>query len=543
LSSLRTALAVATVVAVTPGAAAGAVRTWDGGDPSQRWSAPGNWSGNAVPVPGDAVVFDATSNKNATLDVDLRGLASLTIAGYSGTISRDPAARHALSLTGDFVQSSGTFIPPPYLIVGGQFARTGGSFPAAGSTVFLTSRPSQTHRTVSTVFDKLNISDGLIAYWPLDSSVAPIRDVSGGATDLSVEGTPAPYPGIATSFTNGGGLDFNANGDGLSAPVPSLLQTPTWTVSLWFRPDQSFFDMGACGGSGANGPAAELFTAGGDYVLRACKETGGPNRVRLVFRTTSGSRDCLTSRTFVADDGNYHHVAATSDSQGNRVLYFDGSPSGCGGTDAQTFGTDPLKLARHENQSDYDFDGSLDEIRVYDRGLTAAELAPLTRGEHPPPPPGAIQTFVDPVTASELIIASRTVAFTQAPSAGLVRSIGGTSMVLPPVDAATAMPADAAVTPDGPAPTDVGAPGPDAGLVTSDGAADDVGLPAPEAGLPPSDAAPPTFDAPIAGDAAPPSAVDVKLAVGCACRTSPGDSPRGGIVLILLALALRRRSR
>jgi MYXO-CTERM domain-containing protein len=540
LCSLRTALAVATVVAVTTGAASGAVRTWDGGDPSsQRWSAPANWSGNAVPGPGDGVVFDATSSKNATFDVEVRGLASLTIAGYTGVISRDPASRHTLSVTGDFVQSSGTFTVPPYFIVGGQFARTGGSFVATGSIVFLTARPGQTHRTVATVFDRLNVSDGLIAYWPLDSSTAPIRDLSGGATDLALEGSPSPYPGVPTAFANLGGLEFNTGGDGLSAPYPSLLRAPTWTVSLWFRPDQSFFDMGACGGSGASGPASDLFTAGGDYVLRACKETGGPNRVRLVYRTTSGSKDCLSGRTFAAPDVNYHHVAATSDSQGNRVLYLDGSPTACGGIDAQTFGTDSLKLARHENQADYDLEGSLDEVRVYDRGLTAAELAPLARGEHPLPPPGAIQTFVDPVTIGELIVASRTVVFTQTPALGSVRVFGGSVTSSTSPDAATVT-GDAAVALDGSAPREADAA--DDGPFVPDAAVPEAGPLAPEGGLAPSDAAPRAIDAPIA-DGAPPPAVDVKLAVGCACRTSPGDSPRGGVVLMLLALALRRRSR
>jgi MYXO-CTERM domain-containing protein len=540
LPLLRTALAVATVVALTPGAATGAVRTWDGGDPSQRWSAPANWSGDAAPVAGDAVVFDGTSARNATLDVDLHGLASLTISGYAGTLASD-AGNHTLAVAGDFVQTSGAFVAPTYLIVDGRFARTGGTFQAAGGTVFLTSRPAQTHRTVATTFHALNISDSLIAYWPLDSSAAPISDLSGGGTDLSVQGTLASHSPAPTSFPNPRGLDFN-NDAALSATYPSLLRTPNWTVSLWFRADLSFFGTGSCGGMGADGPGGDLLSASGDYFLRACKENGGPNRIRLSFRTSSGNKDCLTTRTFIADDGNYHHVAATSDALNNRVVYLDGVPTSCAGNDPQTFTSDPLTLARHETDSTYYFDGSLDEVRIYGRGLTAAELLPLTRGDHPSAP-AAVQTFAERlVVTGDLVVASRSVAVAEAPTVGgSIHTYGGSITVIA-ADAGVggdATAADATAPVDPPSSDGGGLAGTDSGPIPPPDS--DVAMPDVDAAAPGFDAA---TDAPIAmppGDGGAPSPISVKLAVGCACHQGGQGRPQGGVLLILVALALRRR--
>jgi uncharacterized protein (TIGR03382 family) len=539
VSPLRTALAFATVVAVTPGAARAAVRTWDGGDRTTGWSAAANWSDDVVPAPGDDVVFDATSAKNAFIDADVRGIASLTISGYAGAIAADTLVSHALSISGDFVQRSGTFQPPVSLIVGGRFDEQGGTFVAGGGTVFLTARESETHRLVGVRFNNLSVSDGLLAYWTLDVDG---RDVSGGGTDLRTEGSPAPHAGAMTAFANAGGLDLTGN-EGLATPgpYPPLLRTPTWTVSLWFRPGRSFWDTGSCGGRGAVGPASELFSAGGDYFLRACNTTAdGTNHVRLQVRTPAGSKDCVSTNSFAVDNFVYHHVAAVSNGS-LRTIVLDGQATVCGIAGDQAYAFDALKLGRHEVETGYDLDGTLDEVRIYNRALTMAELQPLVAGQHPGPPAAARQTVIDPlVVGGDLVIASRVLALSQRPQiAGEVRIFGGGLAIDATPDAApdAGAPADAPATADGP-----GAP-PIDGRALPDGPA-----PLPDAPLPSEarddDDGPARSDATVGADAAPPAErIQVDLRVGCSCGVSDRGRPGALPLLVTLFVLLRRRNR
>src|SRR5436190_5357920 len=52
--------------------AAFVTKTWDGGGSTNNWSEAANWSDDIVPVTGDSIVFDATSTKNATVDINIR---------------------------------------------------------------------------------------------------------------------------------------------------------------------------------------------------------------------------------------------------------------------------------------------------------------------------------------------------------------------------------------------------------------------------------------------------------------------------------------
>jgi hypothetical protein len=74
------------------------VRTWDGGGVGNNWSTPANWSADTLPVAGDTVTFNATSTKNATIDVPVNVAVFQMNAGYTGTITQN----NTLTLTTSF---------------------------------------------------------------------------------------------------------------------------------------------------------------------------------------------------------------------------------------------------------------------------------------------------------------------------------------------------------------------------------------------------------------------------------------------------------
>jgi len=66
-----------------------ATLTWTGGGADNLASNPSNWSGNAVPQNGDEIIFDGTSTKDCTWDLNIIPSSVTITSAYTGTISLD----------------------------------------------------------------------------------------------------------------------------------------------------------------------------------------------------------------------------------------------------------------------------------------------------------------------------------------------------------------------------------------------------------------------------------------------------------------------
>ena len=96
------------------------VDIWTG---SGNWSTAANWSKNAVPT--NNVLFNATSLNDSTIDVFGGDIGSLVItSGYTGSITQNSA----LTLSGNYLQTGGTFNQNANLAIGGNFSQSGGAF-------------------------------------------------------------------------------------------------------------------------------------------------------------------------------------------------------------------------------------------------------------------------------------------------------------------------------------------------------------------------------------------------------------------------------
>ena len=85
----------------------------------------------------------------------------------------------------------------------------------------------------------------------------------------------------------------------------------------------------------------------------------------------------LTTPISTYCDGNWHHLAVTFD--GNTMyLYLDGVQKNTTSTTLNT-GTGALNIGRSVSAGYY-FSGTLDDIRVYNRALSAAEVQSLAAG-------------------------------------------------------------------------------------------------------------------------------------------------------------------
>ena len=111
-------------------------RIWTGLGNNNNWSEPANWSNDSVPGPGDRAIFNATSTKDAVIDVDFSIQAMTIEAGYTGTITQGASALTLVN--GLYSQADGHFVGGSGPIsFSNTFILSGGTFTASsGSTSF-----------------------------------------------------------------------------------------------------------------------------------------------------------------------------------------------------------------------------------------------------------------------------------------------------------------------------------------------------------------------------------------------------------------------
>ncbi|WP_169307115.1 LamG-like jellyroll fold domain-containing protein [Ferrimonas sediminicola] len=206
--------------------------------------------------------------------------------------------------------------------------------------------------------------DGLVGYWPLNEGGGTlIGDASGNGHDGQLSGA------TWTSGWDDGGLRFDGVDDHVVVPHSSQLAFTlfqSFSLTAWVQPD------------GGQGGWAGLVTKSRDqapwYGLWITSwdawAAGGPN---AIF-------DGPIS-------GGWHHLALVQDALlDSRWLYVDGLLAGT--LDAQFGeGGGDLWFGGAAGIEEF-FDGVLDEIRLYDRPLTAEEVGVLATA--PPPAAGPV---------------------------------------------------------------------------------------------------------------------------------------------------------
>jgi len=226
-----------------------------------------------------------------------------------------------------------------------------------------------------TTVPEITVTDPtLLGWWTLDEGIGSTAvDWSGHGNHGALSGDPQWVDGY-----HGGALDFDGNDHVDTGDTTDLA---TWTIAVWVISPE------APGGGGASGPVHREKNYQFDW-----------NHADEVFRGAAAL--CVEgtwhAASFGALEGNtWYHLAATFDgtaltSYKNGVLMVSNTAA-AGTPDAET-GT--LLIGRHSTASGNYFTGTVDDVRVYDRALTEAEIAEAMRGNpllagSPNPGPGA----------------------------------------------------------------------------------------------------------------------------------------------------------
>ncbi|MFL5307497.1 MAG: LamG domain-containing protein, partial [Polyangia bacterium] len=216
-------------------------------------------------------------------------------------------------------------------------------------------------------FYKVVFNDGLVAYWTLDEGGGlSLGDQSGygNALTLSSGSFTAAVPALAfydpAALSFDGTLYAHLTGTGTNLPAADGAQT----VSLWLK-------LGSVLGTQ---DAVALGTAGNSGI-----KIGLSNGTLAAF----GWDGTLLATATTPVDAGWHHVAFTYDGTTNS-LYLDGVLASSSTVAHQTGATTLANLGSYDGTHEtMAAGGAVDDVRVYNRALTATEISALGLGNAP----------------------------------------------------------------------------------------------------------------------------------------------------------------
>jgi hypothetical protein len=216
----------------------------------------------------------------------------------------------------------------------------------------------------------VSAQSGLVAAYGFDeTSSATATDASGHGNQGTISGATR----IAGRF--GGALNFDGTNDWITiADAPSLDLSAAMTIEAWVYPTSGTKNHAVISKEdGANGAVYAIYSSGNNFRPNSEIVVNGSNR-----ENADGSGQLPVNV--------WTHLAATYD--GTRLrLFVNGVEVGnrnVSGTIRASSG--PLRVGGNTIRADF-FAGRLDEVRVYARALSAAEIrADMSTPVVPPPP-------------------------------------------------------------------------------------------------------------------------------------------------------------
>ncbi|MCP4257865.1 MAG: LamG domain-containing protein [Planctomycetes bacterium] len=221
-----------------------------------------------------------------------------------------------------------------------------------------------------------SVSAGLVAHWQFDEgSGTTAVDSSGNGHDGTLQGDPQWVAGMIGS----GALSFDGS-DGLVdvGHDESLSMTDELTITVWVNVnDLSTYYFLVC--KQASGTAGDNYP--GNYEFRTEANTGA---LQFGHQEAEGEQYTFyTSETSITAE-QWYHVAVSFTKEEFVEFYIDGVPAGSS-EQLINFGVlndEPVRIGGRKDGYSF-FNGILDDIRLYDRALSAVQIQKLYNGNPP----------------------------------------------------------------------------------------------------------------------------------------------------------------
>lgn len=281
--------------------------------------------------------------------------AAFTVGTFTGSIA--PGASETVEITFDPLEADGSFL---------------------SRMSILTDDPLTPTLTV-VLHAEVPVAKALVAWWPLNGDAV---DATGSGFDGTVIGEETVIFGQAgASAVTGTSADFTSGGH-IDVPFDPRLNPTSFTVTLWANADSI--------GSYASPLTSRVHGGGG--------ETNG----YLIYNTEGGLWSFWSGQGTVGWDdingpavqtGTWTHLAITYDATTDiKTLWVNGAAAAIDDTrNAPTLYTPNYSQALHIGAGDdtgmgFPFDGKIDDVALYKKALSQAEIQSImTNGVSPPP--------------------------------------------------------------------------------------------------------------------------------------------------------------
>lgn len=209
-----------------------------------------------------------------------------------------------------------------------------------------------------------NLQSGLIGYWPLNGNAKDSTPYADNGTVTSANLT-ADRKGSTNSA-----YSFNGTSGNISVPSTSLFDTSTLSVGAWLYPTASTASATAIGrftsGSGPDGWTVGNGSTVGNFQF---------------FLRVAGSNYTVASTTNYTLNA-WHYVIGTYDGTTARLFVDGAQVATTAATGSIISSTQNLRFGARTTSNNY-WPGNLDDIRLYNRAITANEVAALYKQYDP----------------------------------------------------------------------------------------------------------------------------------------------------------------
>jgi len=212
-----------------------------------------------------------------------------------------------------------------------------------------------------------NLNKGLAGFWLMNEGGGDkIQDLSmngnkGTLVGMAHPPTPASgwnpgRKGVGLNFD--GGNDYVDAGNAASLNITNAITIEAWVKTTTITAQRNIIMKG--GGTATN------------YGIDIGSIAG---KLRFFGYASGVAKGIILAGGTVIDDGIWHHIAGTFDGT-NWIIYRDGVVDNSK-VDAATLTPTTETLQIGARQSTGYFDGSIDEVRIYNRALSASEIMEL----------------------------------------------------------------------------------------------------------------------------------------------------------------------
>ena len=221
---------------------------------------------------------------------------------------------------------------------------------------------------------------GITNYWPLDELLGMSFSDEVGGNDGACTQPGCPFPGQGTvNYAR----EFYGVDDGIDVPDTTGTEpfdwaaTDSFSIEFWMKGIQGV----TCANSGTQYNEVIIGRADSGNSLiwwLGCHNADG--YANFTLTDSNGNTATINSTTPINNDGNWHLIVGVRDSDSDKnLLYVDNNADPSETSITYTSGfkstTDGLNIGWLNMSGGFHFNGTIDEVVLYNRALTLAEVA------------------------------------------------------------------------------------------------------------------------------------------------------------------------